>query len=257
MQRSGRAHEGRNLERSQISNVGSQSIHGKEKLWRLKDVLLPFARNRLESGILLEPLADFLAKTPLANDKYMKIKKMESANKALKSKSTWKLYTDGASSFDGSAEYEALLAGLRIVADMKIKEMSIFIDFQLVANQKKKVDALSKLASMTFSRLAKEVLVEVLVEKSIIQKEVADIIKEEGEIWMLPVREYLLFGLLPKDPQKARKLRVKAPQDRIINGNLYHNSYLSPWLRCVGPIQAKSIIQEIHQGSRGMHARPR
>ncbi|GJQ94458.1 hypothetical protein Tco_0005597 [Tanacetum coccineum] len=107
---------------------------------------------------------------------------------------------------------------------------------------------------MTFSRLAKEVLVEVLVEKSIIQKEVMNIIKEEGENWMLPVQEYLLFGLLPKDPQKARKLRVKAPQYRIINGNLYRNSYLSPWLRCVGLIQAKSIIQEIHQGSCGMHA---
>ncbi|GJU93574.1 reverse transcriptase domain-containing protein [Tanacetum coccineum] len=64
----------------------------------------------------------------------------------------------------------------------------------------KKMDALSKLASMTFSRLAKEVLVEVLHEKSIVQKEVAGIIKEEGHV------------------------------------------------------QAKTIIQEIHQGSYRMHA---
>ncbi|GKE22328.1 reverse transcriptase domain-containing protein [Tanacetum coccineum] len=159
----------------------------------------------------------------------------------------WKLYTDGASSSDGSrtglmlvspegkeytyalifeyettnkeAEYEALLAGLRIAADMKVQDLTIFIDSQLVANQikglfearqpvikqylekirevlkgfhsysmahvqrdqNKKADALSKLASMTFSRLAKEVLVEVLHEKSIIKREVADIIKEEGK----------------------------------------------------------------------------
>ncbi|GJT44545.1 retrovirus-related pol polyprotein from transposon TNT 1-94 [Tanacetum coccineum] len=39
--------------------------------------------------------------------------------------------------------------------------------------------------------------------------EVAVIIKEEGENWMLPIREYLLFGKLPSDPQKARKLRIK------------------------------------------------
>ncbi|GJT53940.1 hypothetical protein Tco_0988994 [Tanacetum coccineum] len=45
----------------------------------------------------------------------------------------------------------------------------------------KKADALSKLALMTFSQLAKEVLVEVLPEKPIVQKEVANIIKEEGE----------------------------------------------------------------------------
>ncbi|GKF85566.1 reverse transcriptase domain-containing protein, partial [Tanacetum coccineum] len=57
--------------------------------------------------------------------------------------------------------------------------------------------------------------------------------------------------------KKARKLRVKAPQYRVIDGNLYRKSYLSPWLRCVGPIQAKSIIQEVHQGSCGMHAGPR
>ncbi|GJY40063.1 hypothetical protein Tco_0427333 [Tanacetum coccineum] len=74
---------------------------------------------------------------------------------------------------------------------------------------------------MTFSRLAKEVLVEVLAEKSIVQREVTDIIKEEGENWMLPIWEYLLFGLLPKDPQKPRKLRVKAPPYRVIDGNLY------------------------------------
>ncbi|GJT35974.1 reverse transcriptase domain-containing protein [Tanacetum coccineum] len=77
----------------------------------------------------------------------------------------WKLFTDGASSFDGSgaglmlvnpegkeytyafrfrfkttnneAEYEALLAGLHIATKMKIQELAIFVDSQLVANQVK------------------------------------------------------------------------------------------------------------------------
>ncbi|GJS88333.1 hypothetical protein Tco_0770969 [Tanacetum coccineum] len=43
----------------------------------------------------------------------------------------------------------------------------------------KKAGALSKLALMTFSQLAKEVLVEVLHEKPIVKKEVANIINEE------------------------------------------------------------------------------
>ncbi|GKE87752.1 reverse transcriptase domain-containing protein, partial [Tanacetum coccineum] len=89
----------------------------------------------------------------------------------------------------------------------------------------KKVDALSKLASMTFLKLAKEVLVEVL-------------------------------GILPSDPQKARKLPIKAPWYRMIDDKLYRKSYLSLWLRCVGPVQAKNIIQGKHQGSCGMHAGP-
>ncbi|GKE91384.1 reverse transcriptase domain-containing protein [Tanacetum coccineum] len=110
-------------------------------------------------------------------------------------------------------------------------------------NRNKKADALSKLASMTFSKLSKEVLVEVIQDKSITQHEVADVTQEEGDSWMLPIQKYLQLGKLPDDPQKARKIRIKAPLYRIIDGTLYRRSYLSPWLRCVGLAQAKSIIQ--------------
>ncbi|GJX48983.1 reverse transcriptase domain-containing protein [Tanacetum coccineum] len=236
-------------------------------------------RNTIKGKIL----ADFLAETPSAEDKDTETKEPEAAKKAPNLESTWKLYTDEASSSDGSgaglmlvnpegkeytyalrfefkttnneAKYEALLAVLK-----KTKEILGSFDSYTMEHvrkdQNKKANTLSKLASVTFYRLAKEVLVEVLAEKSIIQKEVAAIIKEDGENWM-PIQEYLLFGLLPKDPQKARKLRVEAPQYRIIDGNLYRKSYLSPWLRCVGPLQAKSIIQEVHQGSCNIHAGPR
>ncbi|GJY13463.1 reverse transcriptase domain-containing protein [Tanacetum coccineum] len=108
------------------------------------------------------------------------------------------------------AEYEALLAGLRIAQEMKIVNLAILVDSQLLVNQikgiyatkqpaireylqrtketlrrfrsytikhirrnqNKKADALSKLASMTFEHLTKEVLVEVLARRSIAEKEV-------------------------------------------------------------------------------------
>nr|GEU44979.1 reverse transcriptase domain-containing protein [Tanacetum cinerariifolium] len=127
---------------------------------------------------------------------------------------------------------------------MKVHELTIFVDSQLVANQvkglfearqpvikqylekakellasfpsysidhikrdqNKKADALSKLALMIFSKLAKEVLVDVVQDKSIIQREVADVTKEEGDRWMLTIHEYLQLRKLPDDPQKARKL---------------------------------------------------
>ncbi|GKE53665.1 hypothetical protein Tco_1488821 [Tanacetum coccineum] len=56
---------------------------------------------------------------------------------------------------------------------------------------------------MTFSKLAKEVIVEVLQEKSITQKEVFDVTQEEEDNWMIPIREFLQLGKLPNDPQKA------------------------------------------------------
>nr|GEW45022.1 reverse transcriptase domain-containing protein [Tanacetum cinerariifolium] len=61
----------------------------------------------------------------------------------------------------------------------------------------------------------------------------------------------------PNDSQKARKIRIKAPLYRMINNDLYRKTYLSTWIRCVRPTQAKSIIKEIHQGSCRMHAGPR
>ncbi|GKC84163.1 reverse transcriptase domain-containing protein, partial [Tanacetum coccineum] len=95
----------------------------------------------------------------------METKKLEAANKEPKSESTWKLYTDRASSSDGlsaglmlvspkgkeymyalkfefettnnEVEYEALLVGLRIEEEMEIRDLAIFIDSQLVANQVK------------------------------------------------------------------------------------------------------------------------
>ncbi|GJY34891.1 reverse transcriptase domain-containing protein [Tanacetum coccineum] len=122
--------------------------------------------------------------------------------------------------------------------------------------QNKKTYALGKLASMTFSKLVKEVLVEVIQNKFITEKEVADIAKEEGDNWMTPIREYLRSGALPDDPQNARKLHIKSPLYKMMEEKLYRRSYLSPWLRCVGPMQAKNIIKEVHEGSCRMHSGP-
>ncbi|GJT10043.1 reverse transcriptase domain-containing protein [Tanacetum coccineum] len=235
-------------------------------------------------------LADFLAETPFAKYKDMETKKLEAANKEPKSESTWKLYTDRASSSDGlsaglmlvspkgkeymyalkfefkttnnEVEYEALLVGLRIEEEMEIRDLAIFIDSQLVANQvkglfearqpvikqylektkevlknfntysmkyirrnqNKKTDALSKLAFMTFKHLTKGMLVEVLANMSINSKEVSKITAETKENWMTPIYEYLLSGLLPEDPKEAKK--------------------------------AKNVIQEIHEGSCGFNVEP-
>nr|GEW61905.1 reverse transcriptase domain-containing protein [Tanacetum cinerariifolium] len=188
----------------------------------------------------------------------------------------------------------SLHPGLRITKEMRVQEVTIFTDSQLVANQvnglfevrqivikqylekanellanfpchsihikrdqNKKADALSNLVSMTFSKLSKEVLAEVIQDKSITQKEVTNVTHKKEDSWMIPIREYLQFGKLLDNLQKARKLRIKAPLYRIIDGTLYRRSYFSPWLRCVGKTQAKSIIQEVHQGSCEMHACPR
>ncbi|XP_071714724.1 uncharacterized protein [Rutidosis leptorrhynchoides] len=205
------------------------------------------------------------------------------------------------STTNNEAEYEALLAGLRIAKEMKIEYLQAFVDSQLVANQvlgifearqptihlylskvreliesfrgfsiehvrrsyNKTADALSKFASITFAHLANEVLVEVLEKRSIEVKEVHDLITEEENTWMKPLREYPELGILPEDKKEARKtghlrkVRIKAPSYKLMNGGLHQKSFLAPWLRGVGQNQASMIIKEMQEGISGLHSGPR
>ncbi|GJX07451.1 reverse transcriptase domain-containing protein [Tanacetum coccineum] len=158
----------------------------------------------------------------------------------------WRLYTNGASNNEGSragliliapddveysyalrlnfsnsnndAEYEALLAGLRIAKEMQVKDIHSFVNSKLVASQvegsyeakgeriikyrekvlelagafnrfrithipraeNRKADALSKLAAVQFDHLSKEVPVEVLNERFVEAQEVNMVVEEEG-----------------------------------------------------------------------------
>ncbi|GJY85972.1 reverse transcriptase domain-containing protein [Tanacetum coccineum] len=196
---------------------------------------------------------------------------------------------------NNEAEYEALIAGLWIAEQMGVKNLQANVDSRLVANQvngsyvakesgmvqylekvktltsnfkefsikqvpwseNKKADALRKIASTSFAHLSKQVLIEELNEKSINEKEVLAIVEEERHTWMTPICEYLTKEILPKDKNKARAVRRKASRYAVINGTLYKKSFLGPWLRCVGPLQANYVLREIHEGSCSMYSGPR
>ncbi|GJV09987.1 reverse transcriptase domain-containing protein [Tanacetum coccineum] len=142
----------------------------------------------------------------------------------------WTLFTDGSSCVDGSG------AGL-ILTSPKGTEWEY--------------------AMCTFAHLSKQVLVEILKEKSIQEKEVTTVVEEDGLTWMTPIIEYLKEGTIPEDKKEASKLRIKARQYELWEGVRYRRSFLKPWLRCVGPLKADYVIREIHEGSCSMHAEPR
>nr|GEW61906.1 hypothetical protein [Tanacetum cinerariifolium] len=118
----------------------------------------------------------------------------------------------------------------------------------LQRNQNKKDDALSKLASMKFEHLTKEVLVEVLPKRSIEEKEILQVETKEGESWMTPIHEYLVSGLLPDDPKESRKIKVKKPQYKLIRGNLYIRSFYTSWLHYLALPQTDDIVKAVHKG---------
>nr|GEX58055.1 reverse transcriptase domain-containing protein [Tanacetum cinerariifolium] len=184
----------------------------------------------------------------------------------------WTLFTNGSSCVDGSgvgliltnpkgveftyalrfqftasnneAEYEALVAGLRIAAQMRVKNVQVNVDSKLVANQ------------VLGTYVAKE---DNMIKYLEIVKglEVATVIEEDGPTWMTQLVDYLKDGVLPRDENEARKLRLKARQYELMEGVLYKRSFLTPWLRCVGLLQEDYVMREIHEGSCSMHVRPR
>nr|GEV81025.1 reverse transcriptase domain-containing protein [Tanacetum cinerariifolium] len=214
-------------------------------------------------------LADFLIKMPDENP--------QAAPVAETQQEPWTLFTDGSSCVDGSgagliltnpegieftyalrfqsaasnneAEYEALIVGLRIAAQMGVKNVHInrihqLFDKPSTAKQKQKNNQLC-------------VLVEVLKDKYIKEEEMTTVVEEDRPTWITPIVEYLKEGTLPSDRKEARKLRIKARQYELVEVILYRRSFLTPSLRCVGPLQAEYVIREIHEGSCSMHAGPR
>ncbi|GJS87344.1 reverse transcriptase domain-containing protein [Tanacetum coccineum] len=235
----------------------------------------------------------------------------------------WVLYTDGASSAKGSgaglvlisptkmeytyalslnfestsnqAEYEALLAGLRIAKKIGVQSLSINVDSKLVAsqindnyeackenmirylnkakeyigcfknfkiqnipqNKNQKAEVLSKLASVAFNHLTKEFLVETLDAPSMDVEEITAVVEEEGETWMTPIINCLKRGIWPEDQNEAPALRMKINQYVMEEGFLFKISYLMPMLRCVSPLQANYVIREIHIGVCSMHLKAR
>ncbi|GJR08301.1 reverse transcriptase domain-containing protein [Tanacetum coccineum] len=258
-------------------------------------------------------LADFIVERPEEESQDDSVREEEPLP------AQWTLFTDGSSCVDGcgagviltdpegieftyalrfqfeatnnEAEYEALIARLRIAEKIGVQNLEVKVDSKLVANQvnatyvaketdmikylekvkalastfrafsikqaprskNKKADALSKMASTSFAHLSKQVLVEELKENSINESEVLAVVEEERDSWMTPIHEYLTDETLRAERKKARAIKRKSQRFAIINGILYKKSFLGPWLRCVRPLQANYVLQEIHESSCNMH----
>nr|GEV44048.1 reverse transcriptase domain-containing protein [Tanacetum cinerariifolium] len=191
---------------------------------------------------------------------------------------------------NNEAEYEALVAGLRIAVRMRVKDVQVSVDSKLVANQvlgtyvskednmvkyleivkslvsgfttfsinqvpqskNKKADALSKIASTSFAHLSKQVLVEVLKDKSIKEQEVATVIEEDGPTWMTQLVDYLKGGVLPGDKKEARKLCLKATQYELMEGVLYRQSHAGPRSVVAKAIRLGYYWPTMHKDARDM-----
>ncbi|CAJ2642757.1 uncharacterized protein LOC123899916 [Trifolium pratense] len=234
---------------------------------------------------------------------------------------TWTLSVDGSSNLKGSgagivlegpdgvlveqslrfafrtsnnqAEYEALIAGMKLAKEMEVRRLKAKSDSQLVTSQvsgefqakdpqlikylhqvkslsehfdtfellyvpreqNARADLLSKLASTKKPGNNKTVIQETISKPSFGDSdENGEVLATQvGDDWRMPIMQYLQKGELPEDKEAAVRLRRKAAHYTLISGRLYKRGFSSPMLLCVNEEEAKGILKEIHEGSCGSH----
>ncbi|KAK0601486.1 hypothetical protein LWI29_024751 [Acer saccharum] len=159
---------------------------------------------------------------------------------------------------NNQAEYEALIAGLKISTVLGADEVEIFSDSQVVVNQvldeyqardesmitylelakellerfkeyrivhvpreeNEKADALAKLASATINIWPNNISMIRLLQPSIVKTKEVGAVFGEGNSWITPIKEYLVNDVLPSDPLEAKRLKYRATRYSVLNGEL-------------------------------------
>ncbi|XP_052113192.1 uncharacterized protein LOC127744804 [Arachis duranensis] len=226
----------------------------------------------------------------------------------------WKLHVDGASNqtFGGAgiilecpvgvvyeqsvrfefpisnnqAEYEALIGGLTLAAEVGARRLEICSDSQVVTSQvngsyqakdsllqkylekvkslsqkfeevtvhhvprerNTRADLLSKLAS-TKPGEGNRSLIQGMTREPAITLHVSSL----GSSWLDSITNFLEHGKLPDDEKDAAKLRREAAKYAVIQGQMFRKGLNQPLLKCLHPDQTDYVLREVHEGCCGHH----
>ncbi|GKA64009.1 reverse transcriptase domain-containing protein [Tanacetum coccineum] len=149
---------------------------------------------------------------------------------------------------NNEAEYEALIASLRIAEQIGIKNLQANVDSRLVANQvngsyiEKESGMMQYLEKM--KTLASSPSGRAQQKKSINETEVLVVVEEEGDTWMTLIYEYLTEETLPTEKEKARVVRRKSRRmhagTRFVVAKAIRTGYYWPTMHA----DARKMIRE-------------
>ncbi|XP_057760836.1 uncharacterized protein LOC130981249 [Arachis stenosperma] len=182
-------------------------------------------RGALKSQALVDFVAEFMADEPNPT------------------KNTWTLYVEGASNNKGSgagilledehdttleqslqftfhasnnqAEYEALIAGVKLAHTIGVTQLRVKCDSLLVVQQ------------------------------------VTGNFQEED--WRTPLIRYLQTGDIPNDIHNEIKFKRRAGFYTLLGSELYKRGFVIPFLKCLNMADAKLAVDEVHEGICGTH----
>ncbi|XP_064940576.1 uncharacterized protein LOC135594082 [Musa acuminata AAA Group] len=188
---------------------------------------------------------------------------------------------------NNEAEYEALLAGLRLALEMQVNAIHVLTDSRLVAeqinggyearkptmakylaevksltsdfshftisrvprSQNERADELAKLASRLDPKTQPEI--EELPFRAISVSIVS--LADVHTTWVQEMLRFKRDEILPADEDVARCIRRMQAWYSEVNGRLYKRSFSYPLLRCLGPEEAQTVLVEVHEGICGEH----
>ncbi|KAI3827873.1 hypothetical protein L1987_01961 [Smallanthus sonchifolius] len=203
------------------------------------------------TAIKSQSLADFVTdfSSDIQHEAGLEVQQLE------ESKDKWTLFTDGASNVRGTglgillkspqgdiipqtlscefqetnneAEYEALITGLQLTRDIKIRYL------QVTREDNAEDDALANLASAL--KIQKEE-----------EADVRDLEPSQGS-WILPIKKYLKDGEIPSDEKNHKAFRIRVSSFIILHNVLYRKSFAGPYLRCLEDPEAHEVLKDIHE----------
>ncbi|XP_059638944.1 uncharacterized protein LOC132281237 [Cornus florida] len=182
---------------------------------------------------------------------------------------------------NNEAEYEALLAGLKLAKELKvngeyetkdetmeayhytvIREVRNFekIEFiQVPREHNEDADRLAYSALVSRETLARVIPVGILNQPSIFEESSGpdpwqvNVIPNEPS-WIDSIVTYIRNGTLPEQRDEARKIKSNAAKYAIVHNQLYKRSFSGPYLKCVTLTEARQLLRAIHEGMCGNHS---
>nr|KYP38476.1 Gypsy retrotransposon integrase-like protein 1 [Cajanus cajan] len=175
---------------------------------------------------------------------------------------------------NNQAEYEALLAGMRLAVEMGATKVVCWTDSKVVAEQvndnfqvkdahllkyyhmfkamKDQADQLARLASSRKPGQLRSTIHLELPASSIPQECMP--IERPTSSWMTNIINYIINSSEPSDPLEAKKVRTQAARYSVIACELYRRGFSTPLLKCLDQPQADYVLREVHEGICGSHS---
>ncbi|XP_020209594.1 uncharacterized protein LOC109794563, partial [Cajanus cajan] len=193
---------------------------------------------------------------------------------------------------NNQAEYEALLAGLRLAQEVGARRIVCWTDSKIVSEQvndhfqvkdpnllkyyhlfqnarntfdevqvkhtprerNERADQLARLASSGRKPGQLRTTLHLDLATPSVKPNECLTVDEPQQTWIADIMNYIKSGKQPTEPSAAKKLRAQAARYSVINGELYRRGFSTPLLKCIDSTQANYVLREIHEGICGSHS---